>query len=328
MRCETQGKAAGFCGVLCLRDGSRGKRGSLGKRNAMVIELSDVVKKFGSVAALAGVGFTVERGSTVGLLGPNGSGKTTTIRVLAGMIDPDGGSVRVMGMDPKTQGEAIRARTGVLTESAAMYEWMTARQNLEFFGALYGLVRPQLTRRVFDLIGMFHMEEYADKKASGYSTGMKKRLAVARALIGEPELLLLDEPTAGLDPESARSILKLIESLNSENVTILLCTHNLNEAQTVCGEFVFLDRGIILESGSLAHLKKKYNHKETLLLRVGGSPPPGYEVRDGEIAVDIANEAQIPAVIRSVSAACDVYDARLKEHDLSDIYFKVRERAQ
>ncbi|MEI6100959.1 MAG: ABC transporter ATP-binding protein [Eubacteriales bacterium] len=294
----------------------------------MIIELNDVVKKFGNVTALSGIGFTVQEGNTIGLLGPNGSGKTTTMRLLTGMIDPDSGSIRVMEMDPKTQGDGIRANTGVLTENAAMYEWMTARQNLDFFGSLYGLSGPQLTRKVFDLIGMFHMDEYADKKVGGYSTGMKKRLAIARALINDPKLLLLDEPTAGLDPESAQSIIKLIQMLNGEKVTILLCTHNLNEAQTVCDEFVFLDKGTILETGSLAHLKKKYNHKETLLLRVDGTPPAGYEAKDGGISVDIASEDEIPSIIRSVSAACNVYDARLLEHDLSDIYFKVREKVQ
>lgn len=294
----------------------------------MIIELKDVVKKFGTVTALSGIGFSVQEGNTIGLLGPNGSGKTTTMRLLTGMIEPEGGSIRVMDMDPKGQGDGIRAQTGVLTENAAMYEWMTARQNLEFFGALYGLTGPLLTRKIWDLIGMFHMDEYADKKVSGYSTGMKKRLAIARALINDPKLLLLDEPTAGLDPESAHSIIKLIQTLKSEKVTILLCTHQLVEAQTVCDEFVFLDKGTILESGSLAFLKKKYNHKETLLVRIGGNPPPGYQAQNGEIAIDITGEDEIPGIIRSISAQSDVYDARLREHDLSDIYFKVREKVQ
>ena len=294
----------------------------------MIIELNDVVKKFDKTTALSGVSFQVKKGNTVGLLGPNGSGKTTTMRLLTGMIEPEGGSIRVMEMDPGKQGDAIRAVSGVLTENAAMYEWMTARENLSFFGSLYGLVGETLTKKVGALIGEFNMREYADKKVGGYSTGMKKRLAVARALINDPKILLLDEPTSGLDPESAQSIINLIETLNSKNVTILICTHNLNEAQTVCDEFIFLDSGTILETGSLDFLKKKYNHKETLLLRITGAPPAGYEVKDGEISVDIATEEEIPGIIRAVSAECNVYDARLREHDLSDIYFKVRGKAQ
>jgi ABC-2 type transport system ATP-binding protein len=294
----------------------------------MIIELKDVVKKFDKTIALSGVSFQVQQGTTVGLLGPNGSGKTTTMRLLTGMIEPEDGVIRVMGLDPKSQGDEIRAVSGVLTENAAMYEWMTARENLKFFGALYGLSGDRLSNKVGALIGEFNMREYADKKVGGYSTGMKKRLAVARALINDPKILLLDEPTSGLDPESAHSIISLIETLNSENVTILICTHNLNEAQTVCDEFVFLDKGTILETGSLNFLKKKYNHKETLLLRVTGVPPSGYEAKDGEISVDIADEEEIPGIIRAVSASCNVYDARLKEHDLSDIYFKVREKVK
>ena len=294
----------------------------------MIIEINGVVKKFGATTALAGISFQVQKGNTVGLLGPNGSGKTTTMRLLTGMIDPDGGSIRVMDMDPQKQGDDIRAVSGVLTENAAMYEWMTGRQNLEFFGTLYGIGPAALAKKIDEMVQLFGMGDYIGKKVSGYSTGMKKRLAIARALINEPRILLLDEPTSGLDPESAQSILKLIQLLKDKEVTILLCTHNLNEAQKVCDEFVFLDSGSILEAGSLEFLKKKYNHKETLLLRVGGEPPAGFDARNGEITVDITSEAEIPEIIRSLSAACDIYDARLREHDLSDIYFKVREKVQ
>jgi ABC-2 type transport system ATP-binding protein len=294
----------------------------------MIIELQDVIKKFGQTTALAGVSFHVGRGSTVGLLGPNGSGKTTTMRLLTGMIEPESGSIRVKDFDPKIEGDEIRAVSGVLTENAAMYEWMTARENLRFFGALYGLAGDSLDRKVGELIGEFNMREYADKKVSGYSTGMKKRLAIARALINDPEILLLDEPTSGLDPESAHSIITLIETLSSKEVTILICTHNLNEAQTVCDEFVFLDQGTILEAGSLAYLKKKYSHKETLVVKIAGAPPSGFTAKDGVISVDVAGEEDIPGIIREISAQSDVYDARLLEQDLSDIYFKVREKVQ
>jgi len=294
----------------------------------MIIELHDVVKKFGSTTALKGVSFAVGQGTTVGLLGPNGSGKTTTMRLLTGMIEPEEGSIRVMDFDPKKQGDEIRAVSGVLTENAAMYEWMTARENLRFFGSLYGLSGDKLSDKTGSLIAELNMREYADKKVAGYSTGMKKRLAIARALINDPKILLLDEPTSGLDPESAHSIISLIETLSKENVTILICTHNLGEAQTVCDEFVFLDEGSILESGSLAHLKKKYRHKETFVLKVVGTPPAGYEAVDGVISVDISGEEEIPGIIREVSAACSVYDAHLLEQDLSDIYFKVREKVQ
>ena len=205
---------------------------------------------------------------------------------------------------------------------------MTGRQNLEFFGALYRIGQPALAKKIEEMESLFGMGDYLGKKVAGYSTGMKKRLAVARALINEPRILLLDEPTSGLDPESAQSILKLIQLLKSEEVTILLCTHNLNEAQKVCDEFVFLDSGKILEAGSLVFLKKKYNHVETLILRVGGNIPSKYTAENGEILIDIHNEEEIPGIIREISAACDIYDARLREHDLSDIYFKVREKVQ
>lgn len=294
----------------------------------MIIAINDVIKKFEATTALEGISFNVQKGNTVGLLGPNGSGKTTTMRLLTGMIDPDGGSIRVMDMDPQKQGDNIRAVSGVLTENAAMYEWMTGGQNLEFFGALYGVGPAVLAKKIEEMVQLFGMGDYVGKKVSGYSTGMKKRLAVARALINEPQILLLDEPTSGLDPESAQSILKLIQLLKDKEVTILLCTHNLNEAQKVCDEFVFLDSGRILEAGSLDYLKKKYNHVETLILRVGGNIPSKYNTQNGEILIDIPSEEKIPEIIRTISRECDVYDAHLKEHDLSDIYFKVRRKVQ
>jgi ABC-2 type transport system ATP-binding protein len=294
----------------------------------MIIAINDVIKKFEATTALEGISFNVQKGNTVGLLGPNGSGKTTTMRLLTGMIDPDGGSIRVMDMDPQKQGDNIRAVSGVLTENAAMYEWMTGGQNLEFFGALYGVGPAVLAKKIEEMVQLFGMGDYVGKKVSGYSTGMKKRLAVARALINEPQILLLDEPTSGLDPESAQSILKLIQLLKDKEVTILLCTHNLNEAQKVCDEFVFLDSGRILEAGSLDYLKKKYNHVETLILRVGGNIPSKYNTQNGEILIDIPSEKKIPEIIRTISRECDVYDAHLKEHDLSDIYFKVRGKVQ
>ena len=290
----------------------------------MLIEARKITKNFGSVQALRDVSFGIEKGSTVGLLGPNGSGKTTTMRLVTGMIAPDAGVLDVEGKDPQKDGEAVRARCGVLTEQAAMYEELTGEENLIFFAALYGLNHADAVRRVHELAQLLNMKSYLANKAAGYSTGMKKRLCVARALINRPDILILDEPTSGLDPESAQSILRLIGELNSQEVTILLCTHNLAEAQKVCTDYIFLSHGNVIEQGGLDYLKKKYNHQEMLNVTVNGAVPEKYAAENGVLRIPIRSREDIPGILRELCACADVFDAHVEDYDLSDIYFKIR----
>ncbi len=191
-----------------------------------VIEMRELSREFGHVKALNGFSCDVHEGEVFGLLGPNGAGKTTTVRLLNGVLAPTSGQARVLGFDPVTQGTDLRRRTGVLTETPSLYERLTARDNLTIFGKLYGVKEPKLTARVNELLDLFGLAERADDRAGGFSKGMKQRLALARALLHEPELLFLDEPTAGLDPEAARHVMQLIAQLSRQKGrTVLLCTH-------------------------------------------------------------------------------------------------------
>jgi len=223
-----------------------------------VIEVNDLQRTFGSQKAVDGLTFRVEPGEVFGLLGPNGAGKTTTVRLLNGLLPPSAGSARVFGFDPVLDGPSIRQRTGVLTETPALYERLSARENLEFFATLQNLSQPDLDRRVDDMLSFFELASRASDKVETYSKGMKQRLALARALVHQPPLLFLDEPTSGLDPEAAQQVDDLIADLGrTDGQTVVLATHNLLEAQRLCDRVAIMNHGRILALGSLKDLARK-----------------------------------------------------------------------
>ena len=217
-----------------------------------VLEVNDLKRSFGGNKAVDGITFAVEPGEVFGLLGPNGAGKTTTVRLLNGILPPSAGTARVFGMDPATDGALIRQKTGVLTETPALYERLSARENLKFFATLQNLSQPELTRRVDEMLAFFELTSRAGDKVETYSKGMKQRLALARALVHKPPLLFLDEPTSGLDPEAAQQVVDLVADLGrTDGQTVILATHNLLEAQRLCDRVAVMNKGRILALGSL-----------------------------------------------------------------------------
>jgi ABC-2 type transport system ATP-binding protein len=223
-----------------------------------VIEVNELQRTFGEQKAVDGMTFRVEPGEVFGLLGPNGAGKTTTVRLLNGILPPSAGSARVFGLDPVKDGAAIRQRTGVLTETPALYERLSARENLEFFATLQNLPQPELSRRVDEMLAFFELSSRAADKVETYSKGMKQRLALARALVHRPPLLFLDEPSSGLDPEAAQQVDDLIADLGrTDGQTVILATHNLLEAQRLCDRVAIMNHGRILAMGSLNDLARK-----------------------------------------------------------------------
>lgn len=296
-----------------------------------IIEFCGVTKRYGNVLAVDGMSFTVRRGEILGFLGPNGSGKTTTVRLVNGVIDPESGEIRVFGLDSRKDGETIRARSGVLTETAALYETMTVEENLRFFAELYRVPQNAVKGRIDELLERFHLEEKRGAKAGALSTGLKKRASIAKALIHSPELLFLDEPTAGLDPEAAREIVEYVRHLNDNNVTVFVCTHNLAEAEHFCSRFVFLERGRILESGTVEELERKYVAEIELLVETApGAALPLPEGcvemrRNGSgVVVRLPGKARIPSFLREVSRAADIYGARVLNSNLEALYFEIR----
>jgi ABC-2 type transport system ATP-binding protein len=200
-----------------------------------VIQISSLSRRFGEKTAVDHLTFEVQAGEIFGFLGHNGAGKTTTVRLLNGVLEPTSGEARVLGLNPQTEGPALRARTGVLTETPSLDERLSARDNLSIYADLYSIPRGKVAGRVNSLLTEFELADRADEKVAGYSKGMKQRLALARALLHQPEVLFLDEPTSGLDPVAARHVHTLAENLaRREGCTVLLCTHNLLEAQKLC----------------------------------------------------------------------------------------------
>jgi ABC-2 type transport system ATP-binding protein len=223
-----------------------------------VIEVEGLTHHYGQHVAVDDISFSVREGEILGLLGPNGAGKTTTVRLLNGLFPPTSGRMRVLGMDPASQGDQIRRKSGVLTETPALYERLTAHQNLNFFGTLNGMKSAELKARSDELLTFFDLKSRADDRAGTYSKGMKQRLALARALLHHPTLLFLDEPTSGLDPEASQQVHELISTIRNRNGhSVLMATHNLFEAERLCDRLVVMSKGRLLAFGSLHELRSR-----------------------------------------------------------------------
>ncbi len=223
------------------------------------VETNGLTKRFGTLMAVDHLSFEVEEGEVFGLLGPNGAGKTTTVRILACLISPSEGSARVAGYDIGQEPLEVRQVVGVLTENPSLYERLTAYENMDFFAEAYGLSDVQEKRsRIKELLEFFELWERRKDKVATFSKGMKQKLAIARALVHQPPILFLDEPTAGLDPESSKGIRDLMEKLSQrEKHTILLCTHHLEDAERLCSRVMIINRGKSVIVGSPDELRDK-----------------------------------------------------------------------
>jgi len=217
-----------------------------------------LTKRYGEFIAIKGVSFSVKRGELFGLLGPNGAGKTTTISILTTLLLPDGGKAWVEGFDVVREAGEVRKRVGVVTQKFILYDRLTALENLEFFGRLYGMRGRELRRRALRLLDMVGLSEWRDKLVGTFSTGMKQKLSIVRALIHDPEVLFLDEPTLGLDPLTSNYVRGLIRSLTRGGKTVILTTHYMYEAEELCDRIAIMDRGTVVAVGSPDELKAKY----------------------------------------------------------------------
>lgn len=215
-----------------------------------LIHAHQVTKHFGDFAALGGVDLDVEAGGCVGLLGPNGAGKSTFIGALYGVVERTGGDLKVFGLDPRTHARQIKKRLGVVPQESALDEGLTVRENMRIFAGFVGLPRAQWDDRIDELLKMMSLDHKADASIRFLSGGMKRRLAFVRALLSEPELLILDEPTTGLDPAVRHLLWEKVVELRRKGKTILVTTHYMHEAEVLCDRIVVLNKGKIVASGS------------------------------------------------------------------------------
>jgi len=229
-----------------------------GQRSEVVVETHELTKVYGRHKAVDCLTFEVEQGEVFGFLGPNGSGKTTTILMLLGLTEPTSGSCRVLGFDPVRQPLQVKQRVGCMPENVGFYDDMTARQNLQYVARLNSLPQQQAKTRIDKALEKVKLADVADKLVGAYSRGMRQRLGVAEMLIKDPKLVILDEPTLGLDPEGINSMLELIRFLSQEEKkTILLCSHLLQQTQQVCDRVGILNEGRLVAKGTIEELAKE-----------------------------------------------------------------------
>ncbi|PZS05919.1 MAG: ABC transporter [Pseudonocardiales bacterium] len=237
--------------------------------NPPLIEAVGLCKQFGDFVAVDHIDVHVQRGEAFGFLGPNGAGKSSTMRMIGCVSPPTGGSLRILGMDPATEGPAIRARLGVVPQTDTLDLEMSVRDNLYIYGRYFGLSRAVIRERTRELLDFVQLTDRADDTVEPLSGGMKRRLTIARSLINEPELLLLDEPTAGLDPQARHVLWDRLFRLKQRGVTLVLTTHYMDEAEQLCDRLVVMDKGRIAAAGSPRALIERYSTREVLELRFG-----------------------------------------------------------
>jgi lipooligosaccharide transport system ATP-binding protein len=241
-----------------------------------------LVKRFGDFTAVDGIDFEIYRGESFGFLGPNGAGKTSTMKMVSCISPPTEGTLTVLGQDPKTKGPQIRARLGLVPQEDSLELELSAMDNLIMYGRYFDLPRAEIKRRATELLEFTQLSERANDKADNFSGGMKRRLTIARSLISDPDLLILDEPTTGLDPQARHLVWERLYRLKSEGVTLVITTHYMDEAEQLCDRLVVMDRGKIVAEGAPQALIQRHSTREVLELRFGmnGDSPRAAAVAD------------------------------------------------
>jgi lipooligosaccharide transport system ATP-binding protein len=281
-----------------------------------IVDIRGLTKRFGSREVLRGLDLTVPAGVCFGVLGPNGAGKTTTLRALLGLTPVSGGEVRVFGETMPAAGRAVRARCGVVPQADNLDPDFTVIENLQVYARYFGLTATAIAGRIRELLAFVELTDRADSPIATLSGGMKRRLTIARALINHPELIILDEPTTGLDPQVRRMIWARLRALREEGRTLLLTTHYMDEAERLCDEVVIVDHGQILERGSPRELIRK--HVEHDVLEVRG------KVEQARATLATARDARIELI--GDTHYCYTRDARAllatleQHHDLTFLH--------
>ena len=282
-----------------------------GRMTQPVLEIVGVRKSYGRTVALGGVSFAVRAGELFGLLGPNGAGKTTLMSILAGLTDASAGEVRLFGKRFTAADRDARRQIGIATQDLALYPELTARENLRFFGKLYGFRDPDLATRVAEMLAAVGLTDRGDHRAGTFSGGMKRRLNLAVALVHRPSLLLLDEPTTGVDPQSRNHIFEQVRAANAAGLTVIYTSHYMEEVQALCPRLAILDNGLLIACDTLSNLLSRQDAVATLTLpavtddlpdRLRAIPGVTGVTRDGNTLRVTA--ADLPPLLPRVVAEC------------------------
>ncbi|MHB9034827.1 MAG: ABC transporter ATP-binding protein [Anaerolineae bacterium] len=310
---------------------------------ALVIQTENLTRLFGDYTAVDHLNLEISQGEVFGFLGPNGAGKTTTVRLLNGVLGISTGRAVVLGHDVATQSSDIRRRVGVLTENPSVYDGLTARENLQFIGEVFGVPRVGLAERVDTVLQEFDLAPRADDRVGTFSKGMRQRLSIARVILHEPELIFLDEPTSGLDPEAARMVTDLIQSLSHQSGrTVFLCTHNLDEAQRLCDRVGVIDNGRLQVVGTPADLSRQLWQGSWVEIDLRSAPPANLQhsldglaiIKEwshdsGKLNIRVEDESTIPDLVSALSSAgARIYGVQTESHSLSEIYFRIQQEVK
>ncbi|CUO84352.1 ABC transporter ATP-binding protein [Clostridium disporicum] len=233
-----------------------------------VIEIRDLVKKYGNNIAVDNINLSIDEGEIYGLLGPNGAGKSTIINMLCSLLKPNSGSLKIFGVDVQEHNMDVKKKIGLVPQNVAVYKDFTAYENVKFFGELYGLRGNKLKESVNKALEFVGLLDVAKDQAKSFSGGMVRRLNIACAIVHEPKLIIMDEPTVGIDPQSRNHILNAVKTLNKNGTTIIYTTHYMEEAENLCSKIGIIDKGKIIVEGSTDELKSMVSDKKTLQIRV------------------------------------------------------------
>ena len=305
------------------------------------IQTTDLTRDFGSVRAVDHLTLDVPPGIIFGFLGPNGAGKTTTIHLLLGLLEATSGEARVLGLDPRTQSEQIRTRSGALLEFSGLYERLSAEDNLDFYGRVWHMSQGERQARIKELLTHFSLYDRRKERVNTWSRGMKQKLAIARVLLHRPNLIFLDEPTAGLDPVAAAALRDDLEALvQREGTTVFLNTHNLPEAERLCQQVGVIREGRLIAVGSPDMLRQQTGHPQAEIVGEGFTPEalsllqarPDVEsasIQNGHLIVRLrGSDKAAPIVAALVGAGVHIEEVRRGQASLEDVFLALMEEGE
>jgi ABC-2 type transport system ATP-binding protein len=292
-----------------------------------VIQVDDLKKAFGKDVAVDGVSFEIQAGEIFGLLGPNGAGKSTTIGIMVGALNPDSGTVRISGADPAQPD--TRKLVGLAPQALAVYEDLTAEENLGFFGSLYALPPAKLRERIDWALNLAGLTDRRKDAVKTFSGGMKRRLNIACALVHEPRVVFLDEPTVGVDPQSRNYIFDSVERLRGEGVTVLYTTHYMEEAQRLCDHIAIMDHGHVLATGTVDELIARYGGESLVVAELMG-PPPDPSIFTGQLdgqTLRIQSDKPFQEVARLADIGLQMTSLRVERPDMESVFLSLTGRS-
>jgi ABC-2 type transport system ATP-binding protein len=310
---------------------------------AAILEVKNVVKKYGEFTAVKGISFDIQEGEIFSLLGPNGAGKTTTISMLSTLYAPTKGEATIGGHSITRESMAVRNLIGVVPQELALYDELSARENLLFWGRMYGLSGKTLKKRVDEVLDQTGLSDKAGKRVKTYSGGMKRRVNIGIGLLHRPELLFMDEPTVGIDPQSRRAILDSVKELNRQGMTVLYTTHYMEEAQELSDRVGIIDHGELIALGTQSELTKQVGEVETLILHIDESEDPallaaGLQTLSGVMKADAADhivtvtvseaeESLAPCITKANELGVKIRSVDMHEPNLEAVFLHLTGRA-